>query len=120
MFLLCILMGMGIAGLGFSVAHDAIHGAYSSNSKVNAVLGLTMNLIGGNRYVWSITHNVVHHTYTNIHEYDEDLELAPLSVYLSTKTTNLFIAFNTFWLFSVFFGHHFLGVPERFQENFAG
>ncbi|MEO6167175.1 MAG: fatty acid desaturase, partial [Chitinophagales bacterium] len=77
MLLLCVVMGMGIAGLGFSVAHDSIHGAYSSNSKVNYILGLTMNLIGGNRYVWSITHNVVHHTYTNIHEYDEDLELAP-------------------------------------------
>ncbi len=77
MLLLSIAMGIGIAGLGFSVAHDSIHGAYSSNSKVNYILGLTMNLIGGNRYVWSITHNLVHHTYSNIHEYDEDLELAP-------------------------------------------
>jgi len=77
MLFLCVVMGIGIAGLGFSVAHDSIHGAYSSNSKVNYMLGLTMNLIGGNRYVWSITHNNIHHTYTNIHEYDEDLELAP-------------------------------------------
>ncbi len=77
MLLLSVAMGIGIAGLGFSVAHDSIHGAYSSNSKVNYILGLTMNLIGGNRYVWSITHNLVHHTYSNIHEYDEDLELAP-------------------------------------------
>lgn len=76
-WLLCFLMGIGVAGLGFAVAHDSIHGAYSSNSKVNYLLGLTMNLIGGNRYVWSITHNVVHHTYTNIHELDEDLEIAP-------------------------------------------
>lgn len=77
MFFLCIVMGAGIAGLGFCVAHDSIHGAYSSNSKVNYFLALTMNLIGGSRYVWSITHNLAHHTYTNIHEYDEDLEIAP-------------------------------------------
>lgn len=108
MFLLCILMGMGIAGLGFSVAHDAIHGAYSSNSKVNAVLGLTMNLIGGNRYVWSITHNVVHHTYTNIHEYDEDLELAPfirLSKHKDYKPIHRFqhiLAFLAYSLATIF------------------
>lgn len=46
MWLLCVVMGVGIAGLGFSVAHDSIHGAYSSNPKVNYLLGLTMNIIG--------------------------------------------------------------------------
>ncbi len=35
MWLLCIAMGIGMAGIGFSIAHDALHGAYSSNSKVN-------------------------------------------------------------------------------------
>ncbi|MBA3649158.1 MAG: acyl-CoA desaturase [Chitinophagales bacterium] len=77
MWALCLVMGMGLAGLGFSVAHDAVHGAYSKNKNVNYVLGLVMNLIGGNRYVWSITHNIIHHTYTNIYEIDEDLEVAP-------------------------------------------
>lgn len=76
-WLLCVAMGIGTAGLGFSVAHDAIHEAYSSNKQVNFVLGLVMNIIGGNRYVWSITHNVVHHTYTNVSHIDEDLEVAP-------------------------------------------
>lgn len=112
MLLLCVVMGMGIAGLGFSVAHDSIHGAYSSNSKVNYILGLTMNLIGGNRYVWSITHNVVHHTYTNIHEYDEDLELAPfirLSKHKEYKPVHryqhvlAFIAYSFATFFWVFF-----------------
>lgn len=76
-WLLCIVLGAGMAGIGFSIAHDAIHGAYSKNGKVNYVLGLLMNIIGGNRYVWSITHNIIHHTYTNIYEVDEDLEIAP-------------------------------------------
>jgi len=77
MWLYAIGMGIAMAGIGFSIAHDAIHGAYSENKKVNYLLGLTMNLIGGNRYTWNITHNIVHHTYTNIHEHDEDLKLAP-------------------------------------------
>ncbi len=74
---LCIIMGIACAGLGMSVAHDSIHGGYSSNKAINYILGYTLNIIGGNRYVWSITHNVVHHAYTNVHHVDEDLELAP-------------------------------------------
>lgn len=74
---LAVVLGITTAGIGFSVAHDAIHNAYFKSKKLNYLLGLTMNLIGGNRYVWSITHNVVHHTYTNIHDHDEDLEVAP-------------------------------------------
>jgi linoleoyl-CoA desaturase len=76
-WLLCVGMGIAMAGIGFSIAHDAIHGAYSANKNVNYILGLSMNLIGGNRYAWNITHNIVHHTYTNIYKHDEDLQLAP-------------------------------------------
>ncbi len=75
---LCVVMGIAMAGIGFAVAHDAVHGAYSANATVNRLIGYTMNLVGGSSYVWSITHNVVHHTYTNIPDYDEDLEVAPI------------------------------------------
>lgn len=77
MWAMAVGLGIATAGIGFSVAHDAIHNAYFKSKKLNYLLGLTMNLIGGNRYVWSITHNVVHHTYTNIQDQDEDLEVAP-------------------------------------------
>jgi hypothetical protein len=33
---------------------------------------------GANGYIWKITHNAIHHTYTNIRGYDEDLEVSPL------------------------------------------
>jgi linoleoyl-CoA desaturase len=75
---LCLVMGVAMAGLGFSVAHDALHGAYSQNQKVNNFLGLTFDVLGANSYMWKITHNVIHHTYTNIHPIDEDLEVSPL------------------------------------------
>ncbi len=78
MLLLAILMGFGKAGIGFSIAHDAIHGAYSKKLWVNRLLGFSMNLIGGSAYVWKITHNQIHHTYTNIHSVDEDLEVTSL------------------------------------------
>ena len=78
MLALCIVMGIGMAGVGFSVAHDALHGAYSANPRVNAALGLSFDMLGANGYMWRLTHNVIHHTYTNIHGIDEDLEISPI------------------------------------------
>ena len=75
---LCFLMGIGVAGIGFCVAHDALHGAYSANPRVNQFLGYTFDLLGANSYMWKITHNVIHHTYTNIPGLDEDLTVSPL------------------------------------------
>jgi linoleoyl-CoA desaturase len=67
-----------VAGVGFSVSHDALHGAYSSNPRVNRYIGYTFDLLGANGYMWKITHNVIHHTYTNIPDIDEDLAVSPL------------------------------------------
>jgi len=75
---LAILLGALMAGIGFCVAHDALHGAYSENPAVNRYLGNTFDLVGANGYMWKITHNVIHHTYTNIDGIDEDLSVSPL------------------------------------------
>ncbi len=74
---LAIVLGMSMAFVGFNVCHDALHGAYSRNKNVNKSLGFIFNIIGANPYVWKLTHNVVHHSYTNIVNHDEDIEIAP-------------------------------------------
>jgi len=74
---LAFVMGVGMAGIGFGISHDALHGAYSSSSGVNRTLGLTFDLLGANSYMWKLTHNVIHHTYTNIEGVDEDIDFAP-------------------------------------------
>jgi linoleoyl-CoA desaturase len=71
--LLCFAMGLGVAGIGLSIMHDANHGAYSTKPWVNTVMGYTLNLVGANAFNWKIQHNVLHHTYTNIYEVDEDI-----------------------------------------------
>lgn len=73
MFALCIVMGFGMAGIGLSVMHDANHGGYSNKAWVNNALGFSLNLVGGNAFNWKVQHNVLHHTYTNIHDHDEDI-----------------------------------------------
>ena len=46
------------------------------NEKVNKRIAILFNLVGANDYVWSISHNIVHHTYTNIQDFDEDVSPA--------------------------------------------
>lgn len=111
MWALTIVMGIGMAGIGFSVSHDALHGAYSSSNAINKTLGLTFDLMGANGYIWKITHNIVHHTYTNIHGHDEDLEVAefirlsPHSEYKPVHRVQHILAFfaysfaTLFWVF---------------------
>ncbi|MCB9303084.1 MAG: acyl-CoA desaturase [Lewinellaceae bacterium] len=72
-FGLWLLMGVGIAGIGMAVMHDANHGAYSSKETVNDLIGYLLNLVGGCASYWKVQHNVLHHTYTNIQGHDEDI-----------------------------------------------
>jgi linoleoyl-CoA desaturase len=75
---LSAVLGVCVAGIGFCVAHDALHGAYSSRPCINALLGYTFDLCGASGYMWKLTHNGIHHTYTNVHGLDEDLTVSPL------------------------------------------
>ncbi len=70
---LAIVMGIGVAGIGLSIQHDANHGSYSSIKWINSLLGETLTLVGGNSFTWKIQHNLLHHTYTNIDGHDEDI-----------------------------------------------
>jgi linoleoyl-CoA desaturase len=69
-----LLMAVGMIGIGTSVMHDANHGAYSPNRKVNSAIGFILEVIGGYAVTWKIQHNQLHHTYTNIAGLDEDID----------------------------------------------
>ena len=68
------IMGVGMSGIGLSIMHDANHGSYSTNKKINYALGFLINFIGGFHETWKIQHNVLHHSFTNIEGYDEDID----------------------------------------------
>jgi linoleoyl-CoA desaturase len=68
-----VIMSFGLAGIGLSVMHDANHGAYSKKMWLNDTIGYSLNLVGANAFNWKMQHNVLHHTYTNVHEEDEDI-----------------------------------------------
>jgi len=73
LLLMTFVMGVGVSGIGLSIMHDANHGSYSKKAWVNNVMGFSLNLVGGNAFNWKVQHNVLHHTYTNVHEVDEDI-----------------------------------------------
>lgn len=75
---LCALLGLVIAFIGFNVMHDACHGSYSTKKWVNYTVGLSMNAIGSNAFIWKIKHNIIHHTYTNIDGVDDDIAKLPV------------------------------------------
>ncbi len=68
------IMGIAMAGIGMSVMHDANHGSYSKNNTFNRLLGyFSIGMLAGSSINWRIQHNLIHHTYTNIHDHDEDI-----------------------------------------------
>lgn len=70
---MCVLMGLGMAGIGFSVMHDANHGSASRKKWLNKFLGFSINFLGGNVNNWKAQHNIMHHSFTNIDGHDEDI-----------------------------------------------
>lgn len=76
--LMYTLIGLGIAGIGLGIMHDANHGAYSKKQKVNDRIGQVLNFVGGHAVTWKIQHNVLHHSFTNIDGMDEDIDPGPI------------------------------------------
>lgn len=105
MLLMALALGVFAACIGFNISHDAMHGSFSAHGWVNRLLENSFYLLGANPYVWKISHNVVHHTYTNIPGHDEDIEVAPGLVRLDPeeplKPWHRFQQLYTFPLYSL-------------------
>lgn len=123
-----LLMGLAMAGIGMSVMHDALHGSYSKSAAVNKFMGRSLNFLGGSAFIWNIQHNVLHHTYTNIHGLDEDIETkvivrlckhAPLKHFYRFQHVYVFFAYGLMTLlmlvsdFIKLFKYHKRGIVEK-------
>jgi len=98
MILMWAIMGVAMAGIGLAIMHDANHGSYSKSAKVNNALGFILNYIGGYHYNWRIQHNVLHHSYTNVHGYDEDIDKQGLVRFSPTQERKKFFRFQIFYV----------------------
>lgn len=73
--LAAISMGLAAAAVGFNLFHDASHGAFAKNKKLNDIFAVfTCAILGPSRFMWHQKHHVFHHRFTNLHEWDDDIE----------------------------------------------
>jgi linoleoyl-CoA desaturase len=73
---LCLALAM--TAVAFNIQHDGNHGSFSSRPWVNRLAGTTLDLFGASSYLWIRKHNFSHHTYTNIPQVDDDIDLLPV------------------------------------------
>ena len=75
--LLCVLLSLATSGIGFNVMHDGGHGSFSNSKNLNKVAAWSLDYLGASSYMWHVKHNVAHHTFTNIHGADDDMQAEP-------------------------------------------
>lgn len=90
------LMGLGMAGIGLSIMHDANHGSYSKKKSVNRMMGYLVNFLGAWHVNWKIQHNVLHHSFTNVHGYDDDIDTFALR-FSPTQKPSKWYRFQAFY-----------------------
>ena len=73
----CMMLGGVIAAIGFNVMHDGAHGSFSKYRWVNHLAAFSLNILGGNSFMWNMKHNIIHHAYTNIDGVDDDIDIQP-------------------------------------------
>jgi linoleoyl-CoA desaturase len=81
----CGLLGLIIASVGFNVMHDGGHGSFSQNKSWNKFAAWSINFLGANNFMWNMKHNIIHHSYTNIHGVDDDIEVNGLMRFAPTQ-----------------------------------
>jgi linoleoyl-CoA desaturase len=72
-----VLLGGVVAAIGFNVMHDGAHGSFSKYKWVNHLAAFSLNILGGNSFMWNMKHNVIHHAYTNVDGIDDDIDIQP-------------------------------------------
>lgn len=72
--LLWTITGLGMAGVGMNLMHDALHNTVTRNEWINRKIGASIYMLAGNSYTWRVQHNMKHHTHTNVDGHDDDIE----------------------------------------------
>jgi linoleoyl-CoA desaturase len=119
--ILCVVLGFLLPGIGFNIMHDGAHGSFSKYNWVNNLMGFSLNLMGGNMFLWKAKHNQNHHTFTNIEGMDDDINLEPWLRVTPAQEKKWFHRFQhiywgvlygmtyILWIFVLDYGKYFTG-----------
>lgn len=115
--------------LGFSTSliccnfcHDVLHGSYFHSQKINRLLGYVYDINGLSSHMWRITHNIRHHTFTNIPGHDEDIDKAILLRLSPKDELYKFHRFQHIYAFFLYFltslnWAYYADVKSLFEES---
>lgn len=115
----CIVLGGVASAIGFNVMHDGAHGSFSSNKLVNRFAAFSLNILGGNSFMWNVKHNIIHHAFTNVDGVDDDIDIQPwmrmsqtqkkykLHKYQHIYFWLLYSLFYLFWIFVLDYQKYF-------------
>ena len=67
----------GLIAVATSIMHDANHGAFFRNTRMNRLLAYVADGLGTSSWLWRYKHNHLHHGSTNIEGVDSDIALVP-------------------------------------------
>ena len=135
MLALALAMGLSMAGIGLNTMHGANHGSFSKNKSMNKLASSTLCLFGGNPFFWKLQHNVLHHTYTNVHSKDEDIDAGNLLRFSHEDKLRWFHRYQHFyfpflyslmtlvWAFHKDYGqlmrYHKMGLVKQHRSSFG-
>ncbi|WP_375765143.1 acyl-CoA desaturase [Archangium gephyra] len=111
----CVSLGLAMAGIGFSVQHDANHGGYSERRAVNRLLALTLDVLGASSYVWSWKHNIFHHSHPNVAGLDADINIQPFCRVAPSQPLHRAHRFQHFYIWGLY---GLLAVKWQFIDDF--
>ncbi|KAF3363112.1 Linoleoyl-CoA desaturase [Chlamydiales bacterium STE3] len=96
------LLGFITSLICCNFCHDLLHGAYFKSQKLNKIFGYAYDINGLSSYIWKITHNMKHHTFTNIPGHDEDINKAILLRLSPVDKLCYFHRFQQFYAFLLY------------------
>ena len=115
-----IVLALALVGIGFNVQHDGNHGGFSKSAWINRSAGFTLDLIGASSYYWKIKHNIKHHTYTNIPELDDDIELGWFARMCDDQQWRWFHRYQQFYLWFLYSFVHLRYLVSDWKSLFTG
>lgn len=115
----CVILGGIVSAIGFNVMHDGAHGSFSRYKSVNLFAAFSLNILGGNSFMWNMKHNIIHHAYTNVDGVDDDIDIQPWMRMSATQKKYrlhryqhiyfwvLYSLFYIFWIFVLDYQKYF-------------
>jgi linoleoyl-CoA desaturase len=119
--LLCIIHGISWGEIGFNTGHDAAHGSYSKNERVNATLSYLFDFMGASSYLWKLKHNRIHHPFANIEGLDDDIDTGNLLRLGPNQTWKWYHSLQFIYAIPLYTTIYILWVSQKdFQKYLSG